>query len=58
MGEKWDRGNQGDNMSLRLVLIRGTELLSITHYNLVKSSAGAEAPLLTGVKQSARSETG
>ena len=45
-------------MSLRLVLIRGTELLSITHYNLVKSSAGAEAPLLTGVKQSARSETG
>ena len=23
-GEKWDRGNPGDNMSVRLVLIRGS----------------------------------
>lgn len=45
-------------MSVRLVLIRGAELLSIIHYNLVKSSARAEAPLLTGVKQRARSEMG
>lgn len=45
-------------MSVRLVLIRGRALLSIIHYNLVESSAWAEAPLLSGVKQRALSETG